>query len=61
MEMALIYLQQWQNTTTDLVEPPLSPPEPAESDKVMIIIMLMMYRKQIFLYFYRILNKIKVK
>ncbi|XP_053506290.1 cilia- and flagella-associated protein 54 isoform X2 [Ictalurus furcatus] len=32
MEIALIYLQQWQNTTTDLAEPPL-PTEPAESDE----------------------------
>ncbi|XP_060759219.1 cilia- and flagella-associated protein 54 [Neoarius graeffei] len=32
MEMALIYLQQWQNSTTDLAEPP-PPLEPAESNK----------------------------
>lgn len=35
MEMALIYLQQWQNSTTDLAEPP-PPLEPAESNKVMM-------------------------
>ncbi|MCJ8743369.1 hypothetical protein PDJAM_G00093150 [Pangasius djambal] len=34
MEMALIYLQQWQNTTTDHAEPP---PPPAESDEVIMM------------------------
>lgn len=37
MEMALVYLKQWQNTTTDPAEPP---PEPAESDEVMMMMMM---------------------
>lgn len=41
MEIALIYLQQWQNTTTDLAESPL-PTEPAESDEVVMMMMMMM-------------------
>lgn len=36
MEMALIYLQQWQNSTTDLAEPP-PPLELAESNEVMMM------------------------
>lgn len=38
MEMALIYLQQWQNSTTGLAEPP-PPLEPAESNEVMMMMM----------------------
>ncbi|KAK3544197.1 hypothetical protein QTP86_008341 [Hemibagrus guttatus] len=37
MEMALIYLQQWQNTTTELAEPP-PPPETTESGKTMEVL-----------------------
>lgn len=40
MEMALIYLQQWQNATTDLAEP-LPRLEPAESNKVKMMVMMM--------------------
>ncbi|GAA6097241.1 cilia- and flagella-associated protein 54 isoform X3 [Tachysurus ichikawai] len=36
MEMALIYLQQWRNTSTDLAEPP-TPLEPTESDKCITV------------------------
>lgn len=43
MEMALIYLQQWQNTTTDLA----GPPEPAESDEVVLMMMMLLMQELI--------------